>query len=104
MASCDSSLGRQSAWPIAVLTSRGRTTVHEPVKNERIHGKDITGIETTVLVASSFHTRKNTSENYPQIGHAHSEKLASPALGRRSLNNIGFIGRQIVSLPSAPSY
>jgi len=32
------------------------------------------------------------------------KKLASPALGRRSLNIIGFIGRQIVSLPIAPNY
>jgi hypothetical protein len=51
----------------------------------------------------SLHTRKNLSENYPQSRHAPSKSLASPILGQKGLNNIGFKWRKIISLPGAPT-
>ena len=46
----------------------------------------------------------NFSENYPKFGHALSKMFAKSVLGRRSLKNVGFKGRQIISLPGAPTF
>lgn len=67
--------------------------------------RGITGmIGNVVLVNSSFHTRKDFSENYLQFGHASSKCFASPVLGRKRLKNIGLEGRQIISLLRTPNY
>ena len=55
-----------------------------------------------VLINSGFHTRNNLSENIPQFGQAPSELFASPILGRKSLKNIGWKGRQIMNLLGRP--
>ena len=51
-------------------------------------------IENMLLVNSnSFYPK------YPQFGHAPSEMFSSLVLARRSLENTGFYGRQIINLP-----
>jgi hypothetical protein len=65
---------------------------------------DVTRItRNVVLVHSGFHTHKNLSENYPQFGHAPSEGFDGPVLDRKSSKNIGFKGRQIISMPGTPT-
>jgi hypothetical protein len=54
-----------------------------------------------VLLNSGFLTQK--SENYLQFGHALSAIFASTVIGLRDLKNIGFKGRQIISLPGSPT-
>ena len=57
-----------------------------------------------MLVNSSFYMRQNSSQNYPQFGHAPSACCDSPILGRKSLNSTVFNGLRIINLPGAPSY
>ena len=51
-----------------------------------------------VPVNSGFHTRKKLSKDYSQFEHARS------VLGRWKSKNIGFKGREIISLPLAPTF
>jgi len=51
----------------------------------------------------NFSMRNYFSEDYPPFAHAPSKIFASPVLGRRSLNNVGFRSHQIINLPGAPT-
>jgi len=59
-----------------------------------------------MLVNSAFYTRKDFSENYPQMGNTPSQKksIASRVLGRKRWKNIGFNGRQTTKRPGVLNY
>jgi len=51
--------------------------------------QDVTGIIGNIVQGNAgFHMQKKFSENYPQLGHAPSERSASPVLGRKFLKNV----------------
>jgi hypothetical protein len=47
---------------------------------------------------------KNLSENYPEFGHAPTERFTSPVLGWTSSKNVSLKGHQIISLSVAPIF
>jgi hypothetical protein len=51
-----------------------------------------------VPVSLGFHARKNFPECYPKLGHDR-PKFSPAFLNTENLKNIGFEGRQIISLP-----
>ena len=55
-----------------------------------------------VLVSSGFHTRKNFSENFLQLGHVSSKVIASLVLGRKCLKNIRLKGAKLLACPWRP--
>jgi hypothetical protein len=65
--------------------------------------RDVNGIIGNVDACNSgFHTPKNFSENYPQMG-TRPQNFTSPGLGRKTFKDIGFMERQLLAGPASTS-